>query len=159
MSDLFELTGKVAIITRSSLGIGRATAEAMAAHGAKVVISSRKVDKCEIVAEGINQNGGEAMVISCHCSHKDQLQNLVDKTLDAWGRIDVLVCNAAVNPFYGSLSEIPDDAYDKIMDTNVKSNVWLTSMVIPQMIKLGGGSIIIVSSVSALIGTAKLVTY
>jgi NAD(P)-dependent dehydrogenase (short-subunit alcohol dehydrogenase family) len=159
MSDLFDLTGKVAIVTGSSLGIGRATAEAMAAHGAKVVISSRKAEKCETVAEGIRANGGDAIVIPCHCSHKEQLQNLVDKTINEWGKIDILVCNAAVNPFYGSLSEIPDDAYDKTMNTNVKSNVWLTNMVIPQMIKLGGGSIIIVSSVAALIGSAKLGTY
>jgi NAD(P)-dependent dehydrogenase (short-subunit alcohol dehydrogenase family) len=159
MSNLFDLTGKVAIITGSSRGIGRATAEAMAAHGAKVVVSSRKADKCEEVAEGIKSNGGEAIVIPCHCSHKDQLQNLVDETLSTWGRIDSLVCNAAVNPFYGSLTEIPDDAYDKIMNTNVKSNVWLTSMVIPHMIKVSGGTIIIVSSVAALIGSAKLGTY
>ena len=159
MSDLFDLTGKVAIVTGSSRGIGRATAEAMAAHGAKVVVSSRKADKCEEVAEGIRSNGGEAIVIPCHCSHKDQLQNLVDETLSTWGRIDSLVCNAAVNPFYGSLTEIPDDAYDKIMNTNVKSNVWLTSMVIPHMIKVGGGTVIIVSSVAALIGSAKLGTY
>ena len=159
MSDLFDLTGKVAIVTGSSRGIGRATAEAMAAHGAKVVVSSRKADKCEAVAEGIRSNGGEAIVIPCHCSHKDQLQNLVDETLSTWGRIDSLVCNAAVNPFYGSLTEIPDDAYDKIMNTNVKSNVWLTSMVIPNMIKVGGVTVIIVSSVAALIGSAKLGTY
>ena len=159
MSNLFDLTGKVAIVTGSSRGIGRATAEAMAAHGAKVVISSRKADKCEEVAEEIKNNGGEAIVIPCHCSHKDQLQNLVDETLSTWGRIDSLVCNAAVNPFYGSLTEIPDEAYDKIMNTNVKSNVWLTSMVIPHMTKVGGGTIIIVSSVAALIGSAKLGTY
>ena len=159
MSNLFDLTGKVAIVTGSSRGIGRATAEAMAAHGAKVVVSSRKADKCEEVAEEIKNNGGEAIVIPCHCSHKDQLQNLVDETLSTWGRIDRLVCNAAVNPFYGSLTEIPDEAYDKIMNTNVKSNVWLTSMVIPHMTKVGGGTIIIVSSVAALIGSAKLGTY
>ncbi|MBE24255.1 MAG: short-chain dehydrogenase [Rhodospirillaceae bacterium] len=159
MSNLFDLTGKVAIVTGSSRGIGRATAEAMAAHGAKVVISSRKADKCEEVAEEIKSNGGEAIVIPCHCSHKDQLQNLVDETLSTWGRIDSLVCNAAVNPFYGSLTEIPDEAYDKIMNTNVKSNVWLTSMVIPHMTKVGGGTIIIISSVAALIGSAKLGTY
>ena len=159
MSNLFDLTGKVAIVTGSSRGIGRATAEALAAHGAKVVVSSRKADKCEEVAEEIKNNGGEAIVIPCHCSHKDQLQNLVDETLSTWGRIDSLVCNAAVNPFYGSLTEIPDEAYDKIMNTNVKSNVWLTSMVIPHMTKVGGGTIIIVSSVAALIGSAKLGTY
>ena len=159
MSVLFDLTGKVAIVTGSSRGIGRATAEAMAAHGAKVVVSSRKADKCEEVAEEIKNNGGEAIVIPCHCSHKDQLQNLVDETLSTWGRIDSLVCNAAVNPFYGSLTEIPDEAYDKIMNTNVKSNVWLTSMVIPHMTKVGGGTIIIISSVAALIGSAKLGTY
>lgn len=157
--SMFDLTGKVALITGSSRGIGRAIAVAMAEHGAKVVISSRKQDACEVVAEEIKASGGEAMVVPCNVSHHDQLRNLVDATLSAWGRIDCLVCNAAVNPYYGPLAEIPESAYDKIMDTNVKSNLWLCNMVLPQMAEREDGTVIIVSSVAAFIGSSSLGAY
>ena len=157
--SMFDLTGKVALITGSSRGIGRAIAVAMAEQGAKVVVSSRKQDACETVAEEIKASGGEAMVVPCNVSHRDQLQNLVDTTLSAWGRIDCLVCNAAVNPYYGPLAEIPESAYDKIMDTNVKSNLWLCNMVLPQMAEREDGTVIIVSSVAAFIGSGSLGAY
>lgn len=157
--SMFDLTGKVALITGSSRGIGRAIAVAMAEHGAKVVISSRKQDACETVADEIKASGGEAMVVPCNVSHHDQLRNLVDATLSAWGRIDCLVCNAAVNPYYGPLAEIPESAYDKIMDTNVKSNLWLCNMVLPQMAEREDGTVIIVSSVAAFIGSSSLGAY
>ena len=157
--SMFDLTGKVALITGSSRGIGRAIAVAMAEHGAKVVVSSRKQDACEVVADEIKAAGGEAMVVPCNVSHRDQLQNLVDTTLSAWGRIDCLVCNAAVNPYYGPLAEIPESAYDKIMDTNVKSNLWLCNMVLPQMAEREDGTVIIVSSVAAFIGSGSLGAY
>jgi len=157
--SMFDLTGKVALITGSSRGIGRAIAVAMAEHGAKVVVSSRKQDACETVADEIKATGGEAMVVPCNVSHRDQLQNLVDTTLSAWGRIDCLVCNAAVNPYYGPLAEIPESAYDKIMDTNVKSNLWLCNMVLPQMAEREDGTVIIVSSVAAFIGSRSLGAY
>ena len=157
--SMFDLTGKVALITGSSRGIGRAIAVAMAEHGAKVVVSSRKQDACETVADEIKAAGGEAMVAPCNVSHRDQLQNLVDTTLSAWGRIDCLVCNAAVNPYYGPLAEIPESAYDKIMDTNVKSNLWLCNMVLPQMAEREDGTVIIVSSVAAFIGSGSLGAY
>ena len=156
---LFDLSGQVAVITGSSRGIGRAIAEALASAGAKVVISSRKLDKCKEVAAAINEAGGEAIAVPCNISHKDQLRALVDKALASWGRIDILVCNAAVNPYYGPLLDIPDDAYDKIMSTNVRSNLWLCNMVIPGMAKRGGGSVIIVSSIAAFIGSRKLGAY
>lgn len=156
---LFDLSGKVAVITGSTKGIGKAIAEAFAQAGARVVISSRKKDKCEEVATQINEAGGEALAVACNISHKDQLQNLVDTTIDKWQQIDVLVCNAAVNPYYGPLAEIPDDAFDKIMDTNVKSNLWLCNMVIPQMATRKQGSVIIVSSIGGLKGNDKLGAY
>ena len=160
MSALFDLTGKVAVITGSSKGIGRAIAERLAEHGAKVVISSRKREACEVVAEGIRAKGGTAAVIPCHISRKEELQALVDETNKLWGQIDILVCNAALNPYYGPAAECPDEAYDRTMGANVRSNFWLTNMVAPQMAARGqGGSIIIISSIGGLRGSAKLGVY
>ncbi|MSP05158.1 MAG: SDR family oxidoreductase [Acetobacteraceae bacterium] len=159
MSSLFDLTGKIAVITGSSKGIGRATAERMAEHGAKVVISSRKAELCEEVAAGIRAKGGEAIVIPCHVGQKDQLQNLVDKTVARWGGIDILVGNAGVNPHFGPTLTISDEAWDRIMGTNIRSNMWLTNMVAPQMAARGGGSIIIISSIAGLRGSAHLGAY
>ncbi len=157
--DLFDLSGKIAVITGSTKGIGRAIAEAMAAHGAKVVISSRKSDKCDEVAAAVAEAGGEALAVPCNLSDTGQLQVLVDRTIAHWGRIDILVCNAAVNPYFGPLTEVPDDAYDKTMSTNVKSNLRLCGMVIPQMAERGEGAVIIVSSIGGLKGHDKLGLY
>jgi NAD(P)-dependent dehydrogenase (short-subunit alcohol dehydrogenase family) len=158
-SNLFDLTGKVALITGSSKGIGRAIAERMAEHGAKVVVSSRKADVCEEVAKGITDKGGEAVVIPANIGHKDQLQSLVDQTVAKWGGIDILVCNAAVNPYFGPSIDCPDDAFDRIMGSNVRSNFWLCNMVLPQMAERGGGAIIVVSSIAGLRGTPTLGAY
>lgn len=160
MDNLFDLTGKVALITGSSRGIGRAIALRMAQHGAKVVVSSRKAEACEKVASEIRAAGGEAVVIPCNISEKAQLQALVDATLKHWGRIDALVCNAAVNPYFGPNKDIPDDAFDKIMACNIKSNHWLCEMTAPHMAARGeGGAMIIVSSVGGLIGSNMIGAY
>lgn len=156
---MYDLKGQVAVITGSTRGIGRSIAEHLAKAGAKVVISSRKKDACDAVAEEIRADGGEAMAVPCHVGHKDQLQALVDTTIDRWGQIDILVCNAATNPAFGPLSAITDEAYDKIMDTNVKSTLWLCNMVLPQMAERGGGAVIVLSSISALRGTDKIAAY
>ena len=162
-STLFDLTGKVALITGSSKGIGRAIAEEMARHGAQVVISSRKGDVCQEVADAINaelaDEAGGATAIPAHVGRKEDLQELVDKTRAGLGKIDVLVCNAAVNPYYGSMQDLPDDAFDKILDINIKSNHWLVNMVLPEMIKRKDGSIIIVSSVGGMKGSPVLGAY
>ena len=129
MQDLFSLKDKVALITGSTKGIGLSIAETYAAAGAKVVISSRKAEACEAVANELREKGFEAIAKPCHIGDKAQLQGLVDTTLATWGKIDVLVCNAATNPVYGPLSELTDEAWDKIMDTNVKSTFWLCNMV------------------------------
>jgi NAD(P)-dependent dehydrogenase (short-subunit alcohol dehydrogenase family) len=147
--NLFDLTGKVAIITGSSRGIGKA----------KVVISSRKAEACEKVAAEVRQAGGEAIVVPCNVSDKAQLQTLVDTTLREWGRIDILVCNAAVNPFFGSAKDIPDDAFDKVMHVNIKSNHWLCNMAAPDMARRRDGAIIIISSVGGLFGSNLLGAY
>ena len=150
--SLFDLTGKVAIITGSSRGIGRAIAEAMADQGAKVVISSRKKEACDEVAEAINAKHGadRAIAVPANISVKEDLQALVDETRSRFGRVDVLVCNAASNPYYGPMSGISDDQFRKILDNNIVSNHWLIQMVAPEMIERKEGSIIIVSSIGGL---------
>ena len=157
--SLFDLTGKVAIVTGSSRGIGRAIAERLAEHGARVVVSSRKAEACEPVAAAIRAKGGQAIVVPCHIGHKDQLQALVERTTSEWGGIDVLVCNAALNPYFGPSAGIPDEAYDRIMGANVRSNFWLCNMALPGMAARGGGSVIIVSSIAGLRGTPLLAVY
>ncbi len=159
--NLFDLTGKVAIVTGSTRGIGRAAAEALAGHGAKVVISSRKQDACDAVAAEIDAAFGEgtAIAVAASISDKDALQNLVDRTLAAFGRIDVLVCNAASNPYYGPMAGIADDQFRKILDNNIVSNHWLIQMAVPGMIARGEGSVIIVSSIGGLRGSPVLGAY
>jgi NAD(P)-dependent dehydrogenase (short-subunit alcohol dehydrogenase family) len=159
MKNPFDLAGQVAVITGSSKGIGRAAAEIMAALGAKVVVSSRKVDACETVAAAIKSRGGEAMVIPCNISRKDEVEGLIAGTLKHWGKIDTLVCNAAVNPYFGPLEKIPDEAFDKIMSSNIKSNLWLCNYAIPAMAERGSGSVVIVSSIGGLRGSAQLGAY
>ena len=166
-SNLFDLSNKVALITGSSKGIGRAIAEEMARHGAKVVISSRKADICEEVANAINielagdasNSTGGAVAIPANISHKDELQRLVDTTREKLGKIDILICNAAVNPYYGSMQDLPDEAFDKILGVNIKSNHWLVNMVLPEMKMRKDGSIIIVSSIGGLRGSPVLGAY
>lgn len=159
MSTLFDLTGKVAVITGSTKGIGKAIAEEYAKAGAKVVISSRKADACEQVANELKAKGFDALPIACHVGDKAQLQNLVDRTIETWGKIDILVCNAATNPVYGATSSVSDEAFDKIMGTNVKGTFWLCNMVIPQMVNLGGGSIVLLSSIAGIRASANIGVY
>src|SRR5215510_13189111 len=159
MKNPFDLSGQVAVITGSSKGIGRAAAETMAGLGAKVVISSRKADACEAVAAAIKSRGGEAIVIPCNISRKEEIEGLVKGTLKHWGKIDTLVCNAAVSPYLGPLEKIPNEAFDKIMSSNIKSNLWLCNSAIPGMAERGGGSVVIVSSIGGLRGSAQLGAY
>jgi NAD(P)-dependent dehydrogenase (short-subunit alcohol dehydrogenase family) len=159
MISPFALTGKVAVVTGSSRGIGRSIAETMASLGAKVVVSSRKIDACEPVVEGIRQSGGEAIAIACNISRKAEVEALVAGTRERFGPVDILVCNAAVNPVYGPMSSLTDEAFDKIMGANVKSNLWLCNLVIPEMAERGGGAVVIVSSIAGLRGTGVIGGY
>lgn len=160
MSDMpFSLDGKVAVITGSSRGIGRAIAETMAGLGAKVVISSRKAEACEEVAGAIRAKGGEAIVVPCNISQKDEVENLIAETEKQYGAPDILVCNAAVNPSYGPLAELTDEAFDKIMGSNVRSNLWLCNRVIPAMKEKQDGSIVIISSIAGMRGNSVIGAY
>src|SRR5690606_20199042 len=157
--SLFDLSGKVALITGSTKGIGLSIAEEMAKAGAKVVISSRTEEACEAVASDIRQNGGEAVAIPCNINYKEQLQALVDKSIAHFGKIDILVCNAALNPYYGPSQNISDEAFQKIMNTNIGQVHRLCQMVIPSMADRGDGAVIIVSSVAGLRGSENLGAY
>jgi len=157
--NLFDLSGKVAIITGSTKGIGKAIAERMAEHGARVVISSRNQDACNEVAQGIRDKGGEAIAIACNINYKEQLENLAISTRDQLGPADILVCNAALNPYYGPIQEISDEAFDKVMHANIGSVHRLCQLVIPGMAERDGGSVIIVSSIGGIKGTDKLGAY
>lgn len=162
-SNLFDLTGKVALITGSSKGIGKAIAEAMARQGAKVVISSRKAEVCEAVAQAINdempQGPGGAVSIPANIGAREAITALVAETRARLGRVDILVCNAAVNPYYGSMADLPDAAFEKILKVNIMANHWLAQEVLPEMKARRDGVIVIVSSIGGLKGHEQLGAY
>jgi NAD(P)-dependent dehydrogenase (short-subunit alcohol dehydrogenase family) len=163
--SLFDLTGRVAIITGSSRGIGRAAAERLAEQGANVVISSRKLAACQAVADAINARhgtdpkSGRAIAVEANISSKEALTPLVERTREAFGKIDILVCNAATNVHFGSLSTIKDEQFRKILDNNILSNHWLIQLVAPQMVARKEGAIVIVSSIGGLRGSPLIGAY
>ena len=161
MSKLFDLKNKNVLLTGASKGMGLAMAQGLVNHGANVVISSRKLDQCEEAAKTINESveKEKAFAFACNASSKDELSALVEFSLSKLGSITTLVCNAGVNSFFGSMSEIDDESYDKTMNTNVKSNHWLINMVLPSMKESGGGSIMITSSIAAFHASDTLGTY
>ena len=160
MGELFDLAGKVAVITGSSRGIGKAIAERMAEHGAKVVISSRKAGPCDEVAAAINEkHPGAAIAIPASISSKEDLQRLVDESRKAFGKIDIVVCNAASNPYYGPMSGISDDQFRKILENNIIANNWLINMTSEEMKANKDGAIIIISSIGGLRGTSVIGAY
>jgi NAD(P)-dependent dehydrogenase (short-subunit alcohol dehydrogenase family) len=158
--ELFDLAGKVAVVTGSTKGIGKAIAERLAEHGAKVTVSSRKAPACEAVAAEINaKRPGAAIAVPANISSKDDLERLVEETRAAFGKIDILVCNAASNPYYGPMSGISDEAFNKILGNNIVSNHWLVQLVAPEMIERRDGAIVIVSSIGGLRGSGVLGAY
>lgn len=158
-SDLFDLTGKVAIITGSSRGIGLASAKRMAEHGAKVVISGRKQQGCDEAAAQINAAGGEAIAVPCNIGRKDEVRNLVDTAIGHWGRIDIVMANAAIHPWTGSVLDVADETVNKFMQVNVQSSIWLAQMTVPGMLERGYGRFIVVASIVGLLGDPVTGTY
>ena len=159
--SLFNLNNKSILITGSSRGIGKSIARHCAIHGANVIISSRKLNICEQTADEINNEVGKKLThpIAANISDENQLDELVRKTREKLGKIDVLVCNAATNPFMGSMLDMPNDKFDKVMNNNIKSNQILCNLVLPEMIDRKDGSIIIISSIAAIKGSAILGAY
>jgi dehydrogenase/reductase SDR family member 4 len=159
MGSLFDLSGKVALVTGSTRGIGRAIAEELARAGARVAISSRKADACAAVGAEFERAGYPVLARPCNVSRKDDLQALVDATRAKWGRIDIVVANAATNPYYGPLTGIADEAFDKIIGNNVKSVLWLAAMTLPEMANHGGGSFTLVGSIGGLLANTVIGAY
>ena len=157
--NLFSLEGKVALVTGSTRGIGKAIAEALALAGAKVSLSSRKSDACEAARSELAAKGLDVMALPCNVSRKDDLHALVEATRGRWGGIDIVVCNAAANPYFGPLTAIPDDAFDKILTNNVKSVLWLAAMTLEGMAQRGGGSLIVVGSIGGLVANTVIGAY
>jgi NAD(P)-dependent dehydrogenase (short-subunit alcohol dehydrogenase family) len=159
--SLFDLSGKVAVITGSSRGIGRAIAMRMAEQGARVVISSRKLPACQAVVDEIEaaHGPGRAVAIAANISSKEDLKALIDGATERLGPIDILVCNAASNPYFGPQAGITDDQFRKILDNNIVSNHWLIQLAAPQMLERGDGAIVIVSSIGGLKGSPVIGAY
>jgi NAD(P)-dependent dehydrogenase (short-subunit alcohol dehydrogenase family) len=157
--SLFDLKDKVAIVTGSTKGIGKSIAEELARAGARIAVSSRKAEACEAVRAEFEQQGFEVLAQPCNVSRKADLQSLVDATVARWGRIDIVVANAAANPYYGPLHAIPDEAFDKVFLNNVKSVLWLAGITIPGMAERGGGSFITVGSIGGIIANTVIGAY
>jgi len=149
-TKLFDLSGQIALVTGATRGIGKEIAREMARAGAKVAVCSRKAEACDAVRAEFEQEGLEVLAQPCNVSRKEDLRAIVDATLKRWGRIDIAVANAASNPYYGPLADIPDEAFDKIFANNVKSVLWLAAMTLPDMAKRGGGSFITIGSIGGL---------
>ncbi len=159
MHPLFDLSGKVALVTGSTRGIGKSMAEELARAGAKVVVSSRKAAACEAVRAEFEQQGWPVIARACNVSRKEELQALVDVTVKTWGGIDIVIANAATNPYYGPLTGLPDDAFDKIFGNNVKSVLWLAAMTLPGMAERGGGSFITIGSIGGILANTIIGAY
>lgn len=158
MSNLFDLSGKVAIVTGSTKGIGKAIAAAYADHGAKVVITSRDTGRCEATRAELAARG-EVVAIPANASRKAELEELVAGTRKAFGRVDIVVCNAAVNPYYGPSLAMPDAPFEKVMNANILANIWLVQMVAEEMKARRDGAIILMSSIGGAFGTDVIGAY
>jgi len=158
-STLFDLHGKVALVTGSTRGIGKSIAEEMARAGARVVVCSRKAEACEAVRKEFEAQGWPVLAQPCNVARKEELQSLVHSAMRTWGRVDIAVANAAANPYYGPLGGLPDDTFDKVMLNNVKSVLWLANLTLPGMAERGGGCFITIGSIAGLIANTVIGAY
>ncbi len=158
-SRLFDLSGRVAIVTGSSRGLGYASARGMAEQGAKVVVSGRKAEACEAAAAEIRAAGGEAIAVPCNIGRKEELQKVVDTANERWGRVDIVMANAAIHPWIGSVLDLKDETFNKFMQVNVQSSIWLAQMTVPGMLERGYGRFIVVASIVGLLGDPVTGTY
>lgn len=156
---MFDLSGRVALVTGSTRGIGKSIAEELARAGAKVALCSRKAESCDAVQQEFAAKGYDVLARPCNVSRKEELQALVGAVTAKWGRVDIVVANAATNPYYGPLTGIPDDAFDKIWTNNVKSVLWLAAMTLPGMAERGGGSFTVVGSIGGLLANTVIGAY
>ena len=159
LSNPCDLSGHTALVTGSSRGIGKATALTLAAAGAKVVVTSRNLEACEAVVAEIETEGGQALAVACNVSSQEQVEALVQESQQKLGNISILVCNAATNPAYGPMSDLDKNAFNKIMETNVVANIHLINLVAPIMSEIGGGSIILLSSIAGIMGSKTIGAY
>lgn len=157
--SMFDLSGRVAVITGSSRGIGRAIALECAKMGASVVVSSRKIEACEAVVAEIKAAGGSATAVACNVGRKADLEALVAHAMAEYDRIDILIPNAAINPVYGPSSEVSDEIWNKVLTSNLTATHWLCNMALPGMAERGGGSVILLSSIVSTVGAAKIGIY
>ncbi len=158
-ASLFDLRGKVAIVTGSSRGLGLASAMGMAQHGAKVVISGRKAEACDAAVAQIQAEGGEAMAVPCNIGRREEVQHLVSAAQEKWGRVDIVMANAAIHPWIGSVLDLKDETFNKFMQVNVQSNIWLAQLTVPGMLERAYGRFIVVASVVGLLGDPVTGTY
>jgi len=156
----FDLTGKVALVTGSSRGLGKAIAYGLAAAGADIVVTSRKLEACRAVADDVAAaTGRRTLPVACHVGHWDEIEGLVGAAYDAFGRVDVLVNNAGMSPLYDKLVDVTEELWDKVVGVNMKGPFRLTALVGERMVAAGSGSVIMVSTTGSIRADGTILPY
>ncbi len=148
--DLFRLDGKIALVSGGSRGIGEAICHGLAEQGAHVIVSSRKLEGCEVVAQAIRDNGGEATAMSCHAGDLDAVEKLFGDIKEQFGGLDILINNGGTNPYYGAVAETPVAAYDKTFEVNLRGPFFMSERAVEMMKERGGGAILNMASIDGI---------